>query len=99
PRILDVIRTCPPPGIVYATTRKECEELARDLRRSGVDAAAYRAGMGSTERASVQERFMTDELDVVVATIAFGMGVDKPNVRFVIHSSVPGRLRAYGGEW
>ena len=95
PRILDVIRTSPPPGIVYATTRKECEELARDLRRSEVEAAAYHAGMGSAERASVQERFMTDELDVVVATIAFGMGVDKPNVRFVIHSSVPGSLPAY----
>jgi ATP-dependent DNA helicase RecQ len=95
PRILDVIRTSPPPGIVYGTTRKECEELARDLRRSGVDAAAYHAGMGSVERASVQERFMTDDLDVVVATIAFGMGVDKPNVRFVIHSSVPGSLPAY----
>jgi ATP-dependent DNA helicase RecQ len=95
PRILDVIRTSPPPGIVYGTTRKECEQLAGELRRSGVDAAAYHAGMGSAERASVQERFMTDELDVVVATIAFGMGVDKPNVRFVIHSSVPGSLPAY----
>jgi ATP-dependent DNA helicase RecQ len=95
PRILDVIRSSPPPGIVYATTRKECEELARDLRRSGVDAAAYHAGMGPVQRADVQERFMTDELGVVVATIAFGMGVDKPNVRFVIHSSVPGSLPAY----
>jgi ATP-dependent DNA helicase RecQ len=95
PRILDVIRTSPPPGIVYGTTRKECEQLAGELRRSGVDAAAYHAGMGSVERASVQERFMTDELDVVVATIAFGMGVDKPNVRFVVHSSVPGSLPAY----
>lgn len=95
PRILDVIRNSPPPGIVYATTRKECEELAADLRRSGVDAAAYHAGMGSNQRADVQERFMTDELGVVVATIAFGMGVDKPNVRFVIHSSVPGSLPAY----
>ena len=95
PHILDVIRASPPPGIVYATTRKECEELSRDLRRSGVDAGAYHAGMSSAERASIQERFMTDELDVVVATIAFGMGVDKPNVRFVIHSSVPGSLPAY----
>jgi ATP-dependent DNA helicase RecQ len=95
PRILDVIRASPPPGIVYATTRKECEELAANLRRSGVDAAAYHAGMASSQRASVQERFMTDELGVVVATIAFGMGVDKPNVRFVIHSSVPGSLPAY----
>ena len=95
PRILDVIRATPPPGIVYATTRKECEELAAGLRRSGVDAAAYHAGMGSADRANIQERFMTDELAVVVATIAFGMGVDKPNVRFVIHSSVPGSLPAY----
>jgi ATP-dependent DNA helicase RecQ len=95
PRILDVIRTSPPPGIVYATTRKECEELAASLRRSGVDAAAYHAGMVPAQRADVQERFMTDELGVVVATIAFGMGVDKPNVRFVVHSSVPGSLPAY----
>jgi ATP-dependent DNA helicase RecQ len=95
PLILDVIRSSPPPGIVYATTRKESEELAASLRRSGVDAAAYHAGMGAAERAGVQERFMTDELSVVVATVAFGMGVDKPNVRFVIHSSVPGSLPAY----
>ncbi len=95
PRILDVIRTTPPPGIVYATTRKDCEELAASLRRSGVDAAAYHAGLGAAERSRVQERFMTDELLVVVATIAFGMGVDKPNVRFVIHASVPGSLPAY----
>src|ERR687885_2428505 len=98
PLILAVIRNCPPPGIVYATTRKECEELAASLRRSGVDAAAYHAGMDAAERSSVQERFMTDELSVVVATVAFGMGVDKPNVRFVIHSSVPGSLPAYMQE-
>jgi ATP-dependent DNA helicase RecQ len=98
PLILDVIRNAAPPGIVYATTRKECEELAAHLRRSGVDAAAYHAGMGPAERSDVQERFMTDELSVVVATIAFGMGVDKPNVRFVVHSSVPGSLPAYMQE-
>ena len=98
PLILDVIRKSPPPGIVYATTRKECEELATSLRRSGIDAAAYHAGMGAAERSDVQERFMTDELSVVVATVAFGMGVDKPNVRFVIHSSVPGSLPAYMQE-
>jgi ATP-dependent DNA helicase RecQ len=95
PLILDVIRKSPPPGIIYATTRKECEELAASLRRAGVDSAAYHAGLGAAERSEVQERFMTDELPVVVATIAFGMGVDKPNVRFVIHSSVPGSLPAY----
>ena len=95
PLILDVIRNTPPPGIVYATTRKECEELAASLRRSGVDAAAYHAGLGAEARSRVQERFMTDEVAVVVATVAFGMGVDKPNVRFVIHSSIPGSLPAY----
>lgn len=95
PRILDVVRRSPPPGIVYSTTRKECEELATALRRAGVNAAHYHAGMGSSERSAVQERFMTDEVDVVVATVAFGMGVDKPNVRFVVHASVPGSLPAY----
>ncbi len=95
PLILDVIRNSPPPGIVYGTTRKECEELATSLKRAGVNADHYHAGMGAAERASVQERFMTDELDVVVATVAFGMGVDKPNVRFVVHASVPGSLPAY----
>jgi ATP-dependent DNA helicase RecQ len=98
PLILDVVRNATPPGIVYATTRKECEELAVHLRRSGIDSAAYHAGIGAAERSDVQERFMTDELSVVVATIAFGMGVDKPNVRFVIHSSVPGSLPAYMQE-
>ena len=95
PLILDVIRRSPPPGIVYATTRKECEELAAGLRRSGIEAAHYHAGLSSADRSDVQERFMTDELPVVVATIAFGMGVDKPNVRFVVHSSVPASLPAY----
>ncbi|HEU4494157.1 MAG TPA: ATP-dependent DNA helicase RecQ [Rubrobacteraceae bacterium] len=98
PLILDVVRNAAPPGIVYVTTRKECEELAAHLRRSGVHAAAYHAGMGASERSEVQERFMTDELSVVVATVAFGMGVDKPNVRFVVHASVPGSLPAYMQE-
>ena len=95
PLILNVIRSSPPPGIIYGTTRKECEELAASLKRAGVNAAHYHAGLGAAERSSVQERFMTDEIDVVVATIAFGMGVDKSNVRFVIHASVPGSLPAY----
>jgi ATP-dependent DNA helicase RecQ len=97
-RILDVIRSSPPPGIVYATTRKECDDLAAELRSSGVDAAAYHAGLGAARRNEVQERFMTDEVGVVVATIAFGMGVDKPNVRFVIHAAIPGSLPAYSQE-
>ncbi|MBA2693312.1 MAG: ATP-dependent DNA helicase RecQ [Rubrobacter sp.] len=95
PLILEQIRKFPPPGIVYALSRKDCEEIAAELRRSGVEAAAYHAGLGSGERTAIQERFMTDELPVVVATVAFGMGVDKPNVRFVIHATVPGSLPAY----
>src|SRR5215210_3149114 len=95
PLILKVIRNSLPPGIVYGTTRKECEELAANLKRAGVNAAHYHAGLGAAERSSVQERFMTDEIDVVVATVAFGMGIDKPNVRFVVHASVPGSLPAY----
>ncbi len=98
PLILGVIRNSPPPGIIYGTTRKECEELAAKLKNAGVNADYYHAGMDATERSDVQERFMTDELDVVVATVAFGMGVDKPNVRFVIHASVPGSLPAYTQE-
>jgi ATP-dependent DNA helicase RecQ len=94
-RILDVVRSAGAPGIVYATTRKECEELAAALRRAGVDAGHYHAGLVPEERSAVQERFMTDELAVVVATVAFGMGVDKPNVRFVVHASAPGSLPAY----
>ncbi|MGB3683844.1 MAG: ATP-dependent DNA helicase RecQ [Rubrobacteraceae bacterium] len=95
PLVLEAIRRSNPPGIVYATTRKECEELAGSLSRAGVEAEAYHAGMAPEKRSSVQERFMTDDIPVVVATVAFGMGVDKPNVRFVIHSSVPGSLPAY----
>ena len=95
PLILEIIRRSPPPGIVYAMTRKECEELAAGLRRSGVDAAHYHAGLGAAGRSKVQERFMTDEVPVVVATIAFGMGVDKPNVRFVVHANFPASLPAY----
>ncbi len=95
PLILERIRRAETPGIVYALSRKDCEEIAAELRRSGVEAEAYHAGLGSGERTAIQERFMTDELPVVVATIAFGMGVDKPNVRFVIHATVPGSLPAY----
>src|SRR3712207_1278967 len=69
PLILNVIQSSPLPGIIYGTTRKECEELAASLKRAGVNAAHYHAGLGAVERSSVQERFMTDEIDVVVATI------------------------------
>src|SRR3954454_16067145 len=76
------------PGIVYAATRRGAEQYAEDLREAGVDALAYHGGMNKREREAAQERFMDDRLEVVVATTASGMGVDKSNVRFVFHSEV-----------
>ena len=76
------------PGIVYVATRKRAEELARSLRGLAVDAVAYHAGLKATERDSIQAAFMEDGVEVIVTTIAFGMGVDKPNVRFVFHHDV-----------
>ena len=86
------------PGIVYAATRAHTEELAEALTARTVRAAAYHAGLAKREREEVQRAFMADESDVVVATVAFGMGIDKPNVRFVFHSDVPGSLDAYYQE-
>jgi ATP-dependent DNA helicase RecQ len=87
------------PAIVYAGTRAGSEELAGELRTAlGVEAAAYHAGLDRERRASVQRRFLADELQVICATNAFGMGVDKPNVRTVVHASVPASLEAYYQE-
>jgi ATP-dependent DNA helicase RecQ len=87
------------PAIVYAGTRAGSEELAGELRATlGVQAAAYHAGLDRERRATVQRRFLADELQVICATNAFGMGVDKPNVRTVVHASVPASLEAYYQE-
>ncbi len=85
-------------GIVYCGTRKKCEQVADWLRQEGVDAHAYHAGMESADRAAVQRRFLREDGVVVVATIAFGMGIDKPDVRFVVHLDVPRSLEAYYQE-
>lgn len=87
------------PAIVYAGTRAGSEDLAALIRSElGVEALAYHAGLDRERRASVQRAFLADEAQVVVATNAFGMGVDKPNVRSVIHASVPASLEAYYQE-
>jgi ATP-dependent DNA helicase RecQ len=87
------------PAIVYAGTRAGSEELAHELGDAlGVEAAAYHAGLDRERRATVQRRFLADELQVICATNAFGMGVDKPNVRTVVHASVPASLEAYYQE-
>lgn len=85
-------------GIVYAFSRKETEEIARFLRSKGVVTRFYHAGMSSEERTVVHKAFMNDTLQVVVATVAFGMGIDKSNIRFVIHTSMPKSIENYYQE-
>ncbi|KRK36392.1 DNA helicase RecQ [Levilactobacillus parabrevis] len=85
-------------GIIYASTRKEVTRLTTLLTRHHVKAAAYHAGLSDDERRANQEDFLYDRIQVMVATNAFGMGIDKSNVRFVIHAQVPGTLEAYYQE-
>jgi ATP-dependent DNA helicase RecQ len=85
-------------GIVYALSRKRVEEVAEKLAAAGIAAAAYHAGLPDRERQRVQEAFQRDDLQVVVATVAFGMGIDKPNVRFVVHYDLPKNIESYYQE-
>jgi ATP-dependent DNA helicase RecQ len=85
-------------GIVYALSRKRVEEIAGKLQAKGMRAQAYHAGLPSSHRQAVQEDFLRDELQVVVATVAFGMGIDKPNVRFVVHYDLPRHIEGYYQE-
>jgi ATP-dependent DNA helicase RecQ len=86
------------PGLVYTATRKSAEQYAAALDELGIDAAAYHAGMRASARETVHERFMSGRLDVVVATTAFGMGIDKADVRFVLHAEVADSLDSYYQE-
>jgi ATP-dependent DNA helicase RecQ len=86
------------PGIAYVATRRHAEDVARLLAEQGLRVAAYHAGLSAKERQRVQQAFMADEFDVIVATIAFGMGIDKPNVRFVYHYDIPDSVDAYYQE-
>lgn len=85
-------------GIVYCLSRKSTEEIAEFLCVNGIKAAAYHAGLEQAKRNENQDKFLMEELDVIVATIAFGMGIDKPDVRFVIHYDVPKSLENYYQE-
>lgn len=85
-------------GIVYALSRKRVEEVATKLAAAGIKAAPYHAGLPDKERARVQEAFQRDDLRIVVATVAFGMGIDKPNVRFVVHYDLPRTIESYYQE-
>ena len=96
--LLTRVQLATPPGIVYVATRKAAEELAGALSDAGLETAVYHGGMKAPERRRVQDAFMNDELHAVVATIAFGMGIDKPNVRFVYHHDISDSIDSYYQE-
>ena len=85
-------------GIIYCLSRKKVEELAETLQVNGIKALAYHAGMDAATRSGNQDKFLMEDVDVIVATIAFGMGIDKPDVRFVIHYDIPKSLEGYYQE-
>lgn len=98
-QVLDVIRRhSGESGIVYAQTRKEVDRLAVTLTKAGVSCAPYHAGLNATLRSTAQDDFVHERLDVIVATIAFGMGIDRSNVRYVVHANTPKSIEHYQQE-
>jgi ATP-dependent DNA helicase RecQ len=98
-QVLDVLeRHRGEAGIIYCTRRKDVDSLAEKLRKRGHDAVAYHAGLSPDERREAQEKFSTEKCDLVVATVAFGMGIDRSNVRFVLHTAMPKSIEHYQQE-
>ena len=93
--LLSRVRWAETPGIIYCGTRKGCEEVQRMLAEADINAVTYHAGLRPKERAAIQAKFMDDGADIIVATNAFGMGIDKPDIRFVFHFDIPESLDAY----
>lgn len=96
--LLRIAKSIPGSGIVYTLSRKEAEKIAHYLTKHGLKAAAYHAGMTAEKRTKIQDEFMENRFKVIVATVAFGMGVDKADIRFVIHCGMPGSLEGYYQE-
>nr|MDQ6926018.1 ATP-dependent DNA helicase [Candidatus Eremiobacteraeota bacterium] len=96
--LVDVLDKNPGLAIVYASTRKAVERVTGVLTRARVEAVGYHAGLDDAHRQEVQDAFMTEQVRAIVATNAFGMGIDKPNVRVVVHHAMPGSLEAYYQE-
>lgn len=97
--IMNYVRThSSDPGIIYAATRKEVDDLYERLKQAGIAAGRYHAGLSDAEREEMQEAFLYDDIRVIVATNAFGMGIDKSNVRYVIHYNMPKNMEAYVQE-
>lgn len=98
-QVLEVIeRHAGAGGIVYCISRREVDELATELIKRGIKAVAYHAGMSAEQRTQAQNAFIAEEVDVVVATVAFGMGIDRSNLRFVLHASMPKSIEHYQQE-
>ena len=97
-RIVEILRKYDGLAVIYAATRKAVDQLTTVLERARIGAAGYHAGLDDAKRREVQEAFMTERIRAIVATNAFGMGIDKPNVRLVIHYAMPGTLEAYYQE-
>ncbi|QEG40659.1 DNA helicase RecQ [Roseimaritima ulvae] len=98
-QVLDVIQRHPDEsGIVYAITRREVEQIAQTLTASGISALPYHAGLDDAQRQRNQEAFIQEKVDVIVATVAFGMGIDKANVRYVVHAGMPKSIEHYQQE-
>jgi ATP-dependent DNA helicase RecQ len=96
--LIERVKDATKPGIVYVATRGHAEQVTKDLVDAGVNAVGYHGGMKPADRTKIQDGFMNDEHEVIVATNAFGMGVDKPDVRFVIHYDIPESIDSYYQE-